>query len=326
MSLGQYADFLYIALAVGAVFGGLFLYTGVWPPAVVVESNSMMHVDPQEYQQGNGDTFGEDVGFGRLGTVDPGDLVLLKEVHKRSDVTTLAHGDDEHYGQPGDVIAFDAEVGGRTATIIHRAITHVTVRTEGGEARYIVEWNEAWEEPVGAQCARQPEYRCVFPVDRGISIAEYGLFNLTVGQTGFLTKGDNVASNPGIDQAPTGAQQEALRRQAVPADQIRGKAQGELPGLGLLKLAFTGDVILNAEVQDHRYYLRIGNMVAPFDLWMVLLGEIAALSAAPFLWTVGRDAWRGRKADRVPELSVLAEAWRDDRQVRRRRTGSEGRK
>lgn len=309
MDLGRYKDFLYITLAVGALFGALWVYTGVWPPMVTVQSNSMMHVDPQEYQRGDGDTLGEDVGFGRLGTLDPGDLVLIKDVERSSEIATFAHPDGTSYGQPGDVIAFSAQADGRDFTVIHRAITHVTVRTEP-EVRYIVDWTDRWTEPQGAQCARDPAYTCVFN-QTGVTIPEMGLFNQPLAHSGFLTKGDNVASNPGIDQAPARRGQDALKPNPVQLEEIRGTAEGELPALGLLKLAFTGETILNAEIQDHDYYLRVGNMVAPFDLWIVLVLELVAFSAAPFLWTVGRDAWRGRDAERGPELSVLQEAHRD---------------
>lgn len=310
MALGQYKEYVVIALAVGAVFGGLYLYTGVWPPIVVVESNSMMHVDPQEYEGGEGTTHAEGVVFGRLGTLDPGDLVLLKEVDEISDIQTYAHTDEGHYGKRGDVIAYTATPGARNITVIHRAITYVSVRTEP-EIQYIVDWTEDWTQPPGAQCVRAGGYRCVFEGNEGVSIPELGMFNQTWAHSGFITKGDNIASNPGIDQAPPGPRQEALKPNPVRINEIRGKAQGEIPGIGLLKLAFTGDTILNAEIQDHRYYLRIGNMVAPFDLWMVLGAELVLLSVGPVLFAIGRDIWRGRSHERVPELSVLQAAHRD---------------
>lgn len=316
MALGRYADFVYIALAVAAVFGALYLYTGVWPPAVVVESNSMMHVDPAEYEGEDGTARAEDVGFARLGTLDPGDLVLIHEVDARSQVDTFAHPDGDSYGRPGDVIAFTAEPDDRRLTVIHRAMTYVDVRDSGGETRYVVEWTDAWDEPEGAECARQGGYRCVFGSE-GVSIPEIGMFENQLGRSGFLTKGDNVASNPGVDQARTGTEVQALKELPVTVDEIEGKASAELPGLGLLKLAFTGDRILNADMQDHRYFLRIGNMVAPLDLWLVLGGELVAISVAPVAWSVARGAWEGREIEASPELSVLAEAHRD-RQARAR--------
>lgn len=316
MGLGRYADFVYIALAIGALFGALYLYTGAWPPVVTVQSNSMMHVDPAEYESGEGTTHADGLGVGRLGTLDPGDLVLLHDIEDRSEVTTYAEasrgsGGESTYGRPGDVVAFPAspqnEIG--NLTVIHRAMTYVDVQETDDGVAYSVAWTDEWEEPEEAQCVRQPGYRCVFE-DGGVTIAEVGLFDTRFGQSGFLTKGDNVVSNPGVDQAPTGPDQSALRATPIPAEELEGRAQGELPALGLVKLAFSGDRLLNANMQEHTYYLRIGNMVAPFDLWVLAGLEIVALSVAPFLWGVGRSVWRGRDTETVEELSVLAEAAR----------------
>ncbi len=308
MGLDRYKDLVYIALGVGALFGALYLYTGVWPPVVVVETNSMMHVDPDEYRQGEGTAMDENISFGRMGTLDPGDLVLLHEVDSPDDVDTFANPDGDSFGDPGDVIAYRAIIDGRPVLILHRALTFVEVDEVDDETRYTVEWTPAWTEPEDAQCARQPIYRCTFE-DASITIPEEGTFNLGVSRSGFLTKGDNQATNPGVDQAPPGQGTPALKPEPVTVDEIQGKAQAEVPALGLVKLAFGGQTILNAEMQEHPYFLRIGNMVAPTDLWMVAAGQLVAISASPLVVTIARNVWSAREIERSDELSVLSEAY-----------------
>lgn len=310
MVSGRRRDFLYIALAVGAIFGALFLYTGVWPPVVVVESNSMMHVDAREYQDNAGTTFGEDVGFGRLGTVDPGDLVMIKDVDSFAEIETFAHGDQRNYGMRGDVIAFQATGGGGGLTVVHRAMTYVQVQGQGENLTYIVDWTNRWPEPETAECAREPAYVCKFG-PRGVTIEPLDIVDKRFLGPGLITKGDNVATNPGADQARLAEGREGLNPQPVVMKQIKGTVHHELPGIGLLKLAFTGDTVLNSQAQDHPYFLRIGNMVAPVDLWLVLLGEIVALAAAPVVFAVGRGLWRARTMERSEELSVLQETRRN---------------
>lgn len=307
---GPFKDFAYIALGVGALFGALYLFTGVWPPVVVVETNSMMHVDTNEYNHGHGTAMGDGVNFGRLGTLDPGDLTLLRSVDSTSDVTTYAQDTNEQFGKPGDVIAYRTELDGRPVTILHRALTYVDVQDTDDGIRYVVDWTTDWEEPDDANCARQPVHRCTFDAG-GITIQEEGTFNVQVTRSGFLTKGDNAATNPGIDQAPPSPGTSALMPEPVQTDQIQGKAFGEIPSLGLVKLAVGGAIVLNAEMQDHEYFVRIGNMVAPVDLWLLATAQLITLSIAPFLLTVTRSAINARNVERAPEISVLKEAYSD---------------
>lgn len=307
---GPYKDFVYIALGVGALFGALYLYTGVWPPVVVVETNSMMHVDPGEYQQHHGTGMAEHVGFGRLGTLDPGDLTLIEEVDSVNDVTTFARSDEHSYGKPGDVIAYEATLNERPVIILHRALTYVDAQETDDGVRYVVDWTSEWEEPDDADCTQTPVYRCTFS-SGGITIQEEGTFNVQVTRSGFLTKGDNAATNPGIDQAPPDPGTSPLKPRPVIVDEIQGKALGEVPSIGLVKLTVSGSIVLNAEMQDHPYFLRIGNMVAPVDLWLIAGAQVITLSIAPFISTVTRSAWNARNVERAPEVSVLQDAYNE---------------
>ncbi|MDP6220184.1 MAG: FAD-dependent oxidoreductase, partial [Candidatus Thalassarchaeaceae archaeon] len=87
------------ALAIGLVvliLTSMWIATGIFPPMVVVESGSMMH----------------DLEDGSIGSIDPGDLVLVMNP-ARADIVTYAEatqkGNDdfgyESHGMPGDVAA-----------------------------------------------------------------------------------------------------------------------------------------------------------------------------------------------------------------------------
>lgn len=332
-------DYVYIALAVGLVFGALFAITGSWPPVVTVQSNSMMHVNESEYGSGSGDTRAEDVGFGRLGTIDPGDLVLVDSVDDPDEIQTFANAEDERYGHPGDVLVFQRTGTGTDLTVIHRAMAYVETDGEDRNRTYTVEWTDEWRPPPEdlATCEREPVHTCTFGAE-GVFIPELGVYECPPGGPpqagglgedrcpdpqpkpflgpGFLTQGDNAATNPGADQAPPRTGEAALNPQPVAMQQVEGVARGELPALGLLKVAFSGTEIHNAEIQDHDYYVRIGNVVAPVDLWVIAVVEIGVLSASPIATTILRQWWEGRHEERVPELSALRRA------ARRRGEGS----
>jgi len=96
-------------LVVGVIFGGIYAYAGVYPPLVVVVSNSML----------NGNS-----NVGQLGMISPGDIVLVKSTDNI--VTKVDAGSTGHktYGDYGDVVIYRPN-GMETTPIIHRAIMHV---------------------------------------------------------------------------------------------------------------------------------------------------------------------------------------------------------
>ena len=71
----------------------LWAYTGQWfgTPMVAIESGSMMHLNEP---------------FGRFGTINAGDMVLLVTINSKSDIVTQIERDlnNYHYGDFGDVI------------------------------------------------------------------------------------------------------------------------------------------------------------------------------------------------------------------------------
>lgn len=288
-------DVAVAALIVGGIVGGLFLYAGVWPPLVVVESGSMMH---------------EDAAFGRVGTVDPGDLVLVTQVQRQGDVVPFiegciqATGDAEQcrsidllsgcpgghgtYGSCGDVIVFDA---GRGTPVIHRAMAWVEVRRVGGEERYTV-----------------PGYG----IDNAssITIESLGIRDYEPSEPGFITKGDSrfnfVADQVGGHSAIS------ANGEPVGLDAIIGKARGELPWFGLIKLAVAGNP---PSCLDHRDWPRVLNACAPGDLWLMLGVSVTALVLLPNALT---PAWAYAERRWGPQVREML--------GRKRREGDRGRR
>lgn len=286
---GHLRDLLIAGVVVGGILLGLFLYTGNWPPPVVVESNSMMHVDPDEYNckgsRGDptcqpGSTRAADVPFGRFGTIDPGDLVLVKEIDSVAEVETFAQGGEEHYGLPGEVIVYYTRNQRDSTPIIHRAMTFVDRDDGPSGTTYTVQWAAEWEPPESAEsCDLDASGRgtCTFGSE-GVEIDELGLQSPRSFQhSGFITKGDNVVGNFAADQRLSSPR---LPSEPVEGAWIQGVARGELPWFGLIKLSLTGP-IKNAEMSSHDYFWTIGSMAAPKDLWVMLFVGLGVVALAP---------------------------------------------
>lgn len=207
------------ALLVVLVLGTLWGYTGQplgHSPVVVVESGSMMHCT-------NGNPpFGADckpTRYGRLGLIDPGDLILVKDIDSRIDVWTQAGDGKDHYGRSGDVIIFRPD--GRDGTpVIHRALFWIQVEPDGTFS--VPEFGISH-----ATNLDQPQL-----LDLGLNrgYAE-DLRAMRVGpaDSGFVTRGDN---NGQADQDHTSS----IATRPVKPEWILGVARGEIPWLGLVKL------------------------------------------------------------------------------------------
>lgn len=223
-----------LAIVVGIV-AVIFAFTQVWPPVVVVESGSMTHPD---------------AAFGRIGTIDPGDLIFVTKVDEPSDVATKGaverRGGPRDYGAPGQVIIYQTT---RSTPVIHRAMAWVEItRAEDGAPRYTVE-------AYGIEEARS------------ITIPPLGLQDYRPNQEGFLTMGDSP-KNPASDQAL------GIAPEPVAVGQILGKAQGEVPWFGLIKLMAAG----NACEGD---WVRVLRACAPGDLWVMFAVGMAVVLAIP---------------------------------------------
>lgn len=190
----------------------LWTYTGQWfaAPMVAIESGSMEHLDPS---------------YGRIGTIDAGDMVLLVKVNDKEDVNPFATSNEYHYGKRGDVVVYLPD--GRTDTdqIIHRSMCWIEVEYINGEKLYTI---EDANPPIIRQNATEPIYLPDFGIREGSRGKAMPWFE----HSGFITKGDNPESNPTCDQIGN------ISQQPIKVEWITGKARGELPWIGTINLFF----------------------------------------------------------------------------------------
>lgn len=220
---GLVRDIIVSAIIVFSVLGILFMYSGVWPPMVVIESSSMMHGNDSQ-----------------IGVIDTGDLTLVKKINNRHDIVTYVEATCRTspkygvmtYGDFGHVIVYKKN-GLSDTPVIHRAIAWV-------------EYNRT------ASCMTTHDIRGDIPDINVYNVKFYTIknqgyrkedltisFNVIFSQkqdSGFLTKGDHNIQK--VDQ-------ESLRVNGalvapVKLEWIVGRAEGELPWFGLFKLWVTG--------------------------------------------------------------------------------------
>ena len=217
-------DVLIAFVAVLIVLLILWSYTGQWfaAPMVAIESGSMEHDTPPP-------------SFGRLGTIDAGDMVLVQKVFKRSDLVTYGTAKNANdtnsffYSNWGDVIVYKPL--GRTdiSQIIHRCMCWVDVYENNGVLTYTIEDFNIHNVTV-------------------LTIPELGLYNFYPGSmlnkepwtnSGYLTKGDH---NNIIDQATD------ICPQPVKLEWISGKGRCEIPWVGTINLFF--EDLTNGHLSD----------------------------------------------------------------------------
>lgn len=271
-------------LLVLLIVGGLSAATGgVWPPLVTVESHSMMH--------GNSES-----PYGRVGSIDVGDVVFIRAVDGPEDVATWAQGGALRYGRPGDVIAYAGNGDRANTTIIHRAIAWVDVeRQPTGALEYKLHWTD------GQVLAFGPAGIYFPPLGFDENFGYTATDGYRPAYSGFLTKGDNAFSNPAVDQAM------GISRIVDPS-WIDGEAYGEVPWMGLAKLALQSG-------QTNPYvagFERVGNAFAPLELWTMFFIVIALIILIPF----SLDTWRAWRAHR--ERIRLERKAEEEAEARRR--------
>jgi len=277
------------AVAAGAVvalvFGVLTIWSSIWPPMVVIESGSMMHqegcLDPLDRDR-DGDR--QCTPYGRFGTMDPGDIMLVKRVEDARHVETLLDRGEPRYGYSGDVILFYPNNNTAGIPIIHRALTWVEVAGTGPGRTYVVDWTNDERLHFGPEGIYLPE----FGIDERYGYPRDSSFKPT--RSGFITRGDNPLTNPASDQA-------LKISPLVEPGWIQATAHGEIPWFGLMKLALGADI---NQPFPPISWVRVGNAFAPADLWVMLGVVIGVLLAIP----IAIDVWRAlqeRRRDREAE-------------------------
>lgn len=259
---------VFALLAFGLLWGG----TGQSPgdaPVVVIETGSMMHC-----AEGSGtpSSVCGRTSFGRLGAIDPGDLVFVKDADHRSDIATMAEDGRNHHGKSGDVVVY--RPGGRSdvTPIIHRAMFWIDFHNDG---TFSID-----------ELGLSHETNYDHP-----SIKDHGRFGLKgfcqlrfdgPVQSGWVTKGDN---NQCWDQTGN----HGVSPGAVQPDWLLGKARGEVPWIGLLKL-FVFDTLSGTDNYAN----------APGDLKGFMWATVVAIIVVPYGSEKGLEFYRARK-ERGPE-------------------------
>ncbi|MEK6985621.1 MAG: S26 family signal peptidase [Candidatus Thermoplasmatota archaeon] len=246
-------------------------------PVVVVTSGSMMHCGNDD-ANGVGPSLGKDcdaTSFGRIGTIDPGDLVFVRAVGERDDVTTLAAAERSSYGLEGDVVVYRPNDSDLTP-IIHRALFWLQVNTDGTYTIPELDLADLRDSDLGhpaivrlTRCELRPA-------------GPHG--PLTPADSGFITKGDN---NPYADQCPAGQ-----LSGPVQVDWVLGKARGELPWIGHVKL-FVDDLSCNNVNRPCNFANAAG------DTKLLMGFVLAVLLGGP--WVVERVMKARRKSAEPPQ-------------------------
>ncbi len=216
-------DILVSLVILGIILASLYAFSGRWPPMVVIESGSMMHSEESQ-----------------IGVIDPGDIVIVQESDKE-DITTYVEGRNtgyKKYGQYGDVIIFEPD-GDRDATpIIHRAVVYLEYDEVNSSFNIPslegLKYGEDWTTTQGDTTQG---------LDETITIHDYGYADLEVtidlselNDSGFITMGDDNMDS----SREEGKYDQAKGDRPVKEEWIKGRARGELPWFGIIKLVYLG--------------------------------------------------------------------------------------
>lgn len=238
------------ALVILIIFGGLYLYSGNWPPVTIIESSSMQH--------GNQFTWG---------AINTGDIVVQKKITNVSQVITYVEGREmgySSYGDYGNVILYQPFPG--ATPVIHRAMLYVTWNGHTFHVRGQTEAiREGWMLIEGFNVIIKDVGFSGRNLIINVSSSDpfSGYMNL-IGKDGFFTMGDNNLANtpytnPNVifpDMAYYACDQNVgIASGPVKIGQIVGIAQGWLPWFGIIKLVLTGET--QYIPSDSYYYLTI---------------------------------------------------------------------
>jgi signal peptidase I len=274
-------------LILAIVLVGMFIYTGVWPPLVVVESQSMQHGDQAS----------------SIGVIDTGDLVFVQAAPQRSDIVTYIEGRASGYstyGDYGDVIIFHPNADTSVTPIIHRAILWTRPNGTGLGGTVLVDAPDLLLLPTSSWLAfgasGQPTHSPYgigsvwingMGFNHNLNITfNFGANRYVTRGPGYITMGDNNAFQQCRPYVPCSGGYD-LGWFAIQSD-IIGHARGEIPWFGLLKL------LVSPSPQG--CCSGWGDPIAPANSWTDLAFALAFLVALPFIleglvWAWGKYAW-----------------------------------
>ena len=215
-------------VVVAVIILGLWAYSGIWPPLVVIESPSMQHSDTRSY----------------IGVIDTGDLVIVKKTGGAQEINpyleSMPNG-YQTYSEYGDVIIYHPLGNTLITPIIHRAICRVEYNATGGgydvpslqdlpaSMWQVSSGPKTWYNIKSTLTLHGIGYNSIsVTIDFGIIKSHSG----PSPQGGLITMGDN---NHGIVDQMT-----SICPQPVRDEWVQGVSRGEIPWFGLLKLWISG--------------------------------------------------------------------------------------
>jgi signal peptidase len=312
--IGFVKDILVAMLIVVIVMASLYAYSGgIWPPMVVVESESMQH--------------GTD---SHIGTIDTGDLTLVKKISSRSDIVTYVEGRPSYnvsydiagvtkaetfkgsrpgfsaYSDYGDVIIYQKNGRSSETPVIHRAIVWFVPNTtadcmaQSPNMTYKADFPDIKNaaHPNGLRCVSQLTIHKVGFTGKDLSINSNEIcinaVNVATDKkpfAGFLTHGDNNGHQLPVMVTDQQSLPDGLGRTLAPVkvSWIVGKAVGELPWFGALKLV--ASKTRNAED-------------IPQSSWKGLITTIVLIIVVPFIVDIAIAQYQKRKAKKNPKKNA----------------------
>ncbi|MCK4457630.1 MAG: S26 family signal peptidase [Thermoplasmata archaeon] len=256
------------ALIVGIILLSLFLYTGNWPPMVVVESKSMQHSDTESF----------------VGVIDTGDLVLVQNAHSKSDIITYVEGRATGYGtygEFGDVIIYKQGGNYEAKSIIHRAL----IRLDWNESSGTIDIPDLDRLELGADWSGKTSggenVTSPYGLNGTIMLYHVGFADVTVtlsisGYIGQFSGNQNGSAFVALGDNNDGNTDPRIIRQ----DWIEGRARGEIPWFGLLKLTLFRD-------PGAPCCSGWNDPAAPLNSWDALLIAIVLIIAVPIALDFG---------------------------------------
>ena len=227
-------------VVVAVIMGSLYAYAGNWPPMVVVKSGSMMHDATSHF-----------------GTLDIGDLTIVKRTSK---IVTYVEGratGHRSFGDFGDVVVYRPDGSTSRIPIIHRALIYVEWR--GGHfaapSLALLRNGRDWVSETNdySNLGSYLIIKKVGPSGRDLLVDLSGIPH----ESGYLTFGDhNLITSTSKGRVPQGEgylavdQNIGISRHPVHEEWIVGKARGEIPWMGLMKLYVRGEVPPNTPTRS----------------------------------------------------------------------------
>ena len=282
---GLVRDAIVAVVIVAVILGAMYLYAGVWPPLVVVESSSMQHSD--------------DVSS--LGVIDTGDMVFQQAASTRESIVTYVEGRASGYatyGDYGDVIIFNK--AGSATPIIHRAIMYISLHANGtadvGDVLQLPlsDWDavNANDQPTQVPFFLKSLTIRNMGFDHDITLTFSFPGGSMTPRVGFVTMGDNnlvhacrsfrTGCTSGYDLIST----------ITRVQDIEGRARGEIPWIGLIKLV----------VQPTSSCCASWGVGAPKNSWDALLVTLLFLIALPFILEYAGRGWTKYVSPRLPKV------------------------